>query len=131
GGGGGGYPSSLMGAIALFRQTLLDAQWRRECLAVWNEHPPGKEQPPPADALDALQDLLARKQPLLFDCSDESNALRADKLAKEFNLDLWMLGNGLEFRKLDEIVATGRPILVPLDFPTRPNVGTMAQADGQ
>ena len=131
GGGGGGYPSSLMGAIALFRQTLLDAQWRRQCLAVWNEHPQGNEPPPPADALDALQDLVARKQPLLFDCSDESNALRADKLAKEFNLDLWMLGNGLEFRKLDEIVATGRPILVPLDFPTRPTVNTMSQADGQ
>jgi imidazolonepropionase-like amidohydrolase len=127
--GAGGYPSSLMGALALLRQTLLDAQWHDRQLTVWAAHPEHNEAPAPQDALLALQDVVAGKQPVLFDANDEHNALRADRLSREFDLDLWLLGSGLEFRRLEEIVATKRPIILPLEFPRRPEVGTIAQAD--
>jgi imidazolonepropionase-like amidohydrolase len=124
-----GYPGSLMGAIALIRQTMLDAQWHAACRRVWQANPSGEEPPIRADALQALGPVSDRTQMALFEVSDELNALRAAKLAREFNIDLVLLGSGLEFRRLNEIVALGLPIIVPLDFPKRPDVTTISQAD--
>ena len=117
GGPGAGYPGSLMGSIALLRQTLLDAQWHEQCTRVWREHPQGNEPPLRADALAALAGVLdsQNRQPVLFDVADELNALRAAKLAGEFNLDMILLGSGMEFRQLNEILATKLPIIVPLE----------------
>jgi hypothetical protein len=36
---GDDYPNSLMGAIALIRQTFLDADWYRQAQAAWNRNP--------------------------------------------------------------------------------------------
>src|ERR1700744_1484945 len=66
------YPSSLMGAIALLRQTYYDAQWYAT-----NK---GKiEYNISLEAFNALQTL-----PSVFDVSDKLNALRADKVGDEF-----------------------------------------------
>jgi N-acetylglucosamine-6-phosphate deacetylase len=132
--GGGGwtnpvYPGSLMGSIALIRQTLLDAQWHAQNRRVWEQHPEGNEPPIRADALEALDDVLARRQTVLFDVNDEHNALRAAAVAHEFNLDMMLLGSGYEFRRLPEIVALGMPVIVPLQYPKRPDLSTLAQAE--
>ena len=135
--GGGGadnasnYPGSLMGAIALLRQALLDAQWHAECRRVWLEHPSGNEPPARSESLAALNDILIRRQPVLFEVTDEANALRAGKVAREFRLDLVLLGSGFEFRRLNDITSQlkGVPIILPLDFPKRPDVSTIAAAD--
>ena len=120
-----------MGAMALLRQTFYDAQWHAQCKQIWHDHPIGNEPPQRNDALDALNDVLAseHKQPVLFDATDEQNALRAVRLAREFGLDLVLLGSGMEFRRLDEIIAARTPLIVPLEFPKRPDVSTVAVAD--
>jgi imidazolonepropionase-like amidohydrolase len=125
------YPGSLMGAIALIRQTLYDAQWHAACQKVWREHPTSNEPPLRADALEALGPVLdsQNRQTVLFDVNDELNALRAVKLAGEFNLDLMLLGSGYEFRRLNEIIAAKAPVIVPLEFPKRPDVSTQSAAD--
>ena len=131
--GGGGSsrstPSSLMGVIALVRQTLLDARWHADGLGVYLAHPDGNEPPPAADALVALRSVLAREQPVLFETGDELNLLRAARLADEYDLDAIMLGSGMEFRRLKEIAATRRPIIVPLEYPDRPDVSSVSLAD--
>lgn len=127
--GRGDYPGSLMGAIALLRQTLLDAQWHAAARAVWDAYPDSNEPPLRADALTALHDVITGTQPVLFEISHEHNALRAARLASEFNLRMILLGSGMEFRRLSEILATDLPIILPLDFPKRPDVSTIAQAE--
>jgi imidazolonepropionase-like amidohydrolase len=126
---GGGYPGSLMGAIALMRQTLLDAAWHEQARAVYAEFPEGNEPPMRADALAAMADIVNGRQRVFFDASDEHNALRAGRIAREFDLDMMLLGSGFEFRRLDEIAALKMPIVVPVRYPERPNVNTLATAD--
>ena len=52
------YPNSLMGVIALIRQTFEDA--RRQALweERWRKDPKGLERPPVAPALDAAEEIL-------------------------------------------------------------------------
>lgn len=126
--GRGGYPGSLMGSIALLRQTLYDTIWHETSLTVFEQYPQSNEPPIRADALVALQDAANAKQTLLFEVSDELNALRIAKITKEFNLDITLLGSGYEFRRLQKIVKLGFPIIVPLEFPERPNVSSVTTA---
>jgi N-acetylglucosamine-6-phosphate deacetylase len=126
---GQGYPGSLMGGIALIRQTLYDAQWHAACRRIFAEHPEGNEPPIRADALVALQGVVERRQPLLFDVNDELNALRAAKIINEFNVEGILLGSGLEFRRYDELAATKLPVILPLNYPERPKVDALHEAD--
>ena len=41
-----GYPGSLMGAIAVIRQALLDAKWYRDANAAYAKKPGGAARPP-------------------------------------------------------------------------------------
>ncbi len=123
------YPNSLMGAIALMRQTLYDARWHAASRRVWEQYPQSNEPPIRADALDALGQVITGFQSVLFDVNNELDVLRADLVAKEFNLDAIVLGSGLEFRRLDEVVGTGRPLIIPLDYPDTPDVASVIDAD--
>lgn len=99
------YPSSLMGAIALLRQTYYDAKWyatqqgktdRNISLEKWNE----------------LQTL-----PQFFEANDVLNILRADKVGDEFGIQYIIKGNGTEYQKAADIKATNAKLLIPLSFP--------------
>ncbi len=118
-----------MGAIALIRQTLLDARWHAECRRLWEADPHGQEPPIQADALVALADVITRGQRVLLDVTDENSALRASQIVGEFELDACLLGSGYEFRRLDPIAAAGIPVIVPLDYPQRPQVSSLLSAD--
>ncbi len=98
------YPSSLMGSIALLRQTYLDAQWYAQntraeknlSLQSWND----------------IQSL-----PQIFDTDDFLSALRADKVGDEFGRQYILKGSGTEYRRMDEIKATNASYILPLNFP--------------
>ncbi len=97
------YPSSLMGAIALLRQTYYDGQWYAKqneevnlSLKAWNE----------------LQSL-----PQAFEAGDRLEALRIAQLGKEFGKRFLIKGNGDEYQRLEELKATGSPFIIPLKFP--------------
>ncbi|MBT8484265.1 MAG: amidohydrolase family protein, partial [Phycisphaerae bacterium] len=122
-------PSSLMGSIAVIRQTLLDARWHAAANAVYATHPEGNEPPIPAAALTALAEVTRGGQPVLFDVGSELDALRAWRIAEEFGLQPWLLGSGLEFRRLREIVELGVPMIIPLSFPDRPDVSRLPESD--
>ena len=124
--GGGGYPTSEMGAIALVRQTLLDADHHARSLAVQARDPNGHEPPQPDRALEAL---AGGSAPLLFDAADELQILRAAKVAAELGRELVVVGCGTEFRRLEAVAAAGAPIVLPLSFPEAPDVATRAKAE--
>ena len=119
-----GYPGSEMGAIALIRQTLRDADWYERCLATVASH---RElaAPTPAAALQAL--VVQRALPLCFDVDDELEVMRAAKIARELQRPAFVLGSGFEFRRLAAVAACKLPLVVPLHYPQVPEVSTMAQ----
>ncbi len=123
---GARYPTSEMGAIALMRQTLADADWHAACEAVYAAHPTRHEPPVPDDALSALARGGAA---LLFDARNELQALRAIDIAGEFKRPLVLLGSGTSFRRLDAIAAADVTVVAPVDFPEAPKVATLAEAE--
>lgn len=104
------YPGSLMGSIALLRQTYLDAQWYKTkpgdegtnlSLQAWNNN---------------------QQLPQLFDASDKWNDLRADKVGDEFGVQYIIKGGGNEYQRINEIKATNAAYIIPVNFPQAMNV---------
>jgi imidazolonepropionase-like amidohydrolase len=122
-----GYPESLMGVIALIRQTLLDADWYQKAQAAYTKNPK-LPRPETSEALAALNELLAGQVPVTMETSSERDLFRADKLAKEFNFQLTVLGSGHEYKRLDAVKTTNRAIILPLNFPEVPEVQTPEEA---
>ncbi|CAN0515268.1 unnamed protein product, partial [Phaeothamnion confervicola] len=61
------YPTSLMGAMALVRQTFLDAQWYAAAQAAYTANPSGRERPETNESLAALGSVMSGAQPVLFE----------------------------------------------------------------
>lgn len=99
------YPSSLMGAIALLRQTYLDADW-------YKKDRTKKEFNMSLEAFNNLQTL-----PQIFEASTKFNALRADKIADEFKIPYIIKGSGTEYQRLDDIKGSNCKFILPLNFP--------------
>jgi imidazolonepropionase-like amidohydrolase len=97
-------PSSLMGSIALIKQTYLNANWYKKqdelvdlSLAAFNEN---------------------RSLPQFFEAGrDKLFVLRADQLGDEMGVQYIIKGAGDEYQRLDEIKATNATLIVPVNFP--------------
>lgn len=99
------YPSSLMGMMALLRQTYFDAKWYANggnneevniSLEAWNEQ---------------------KNLPQIFDVSDWQEVLRADKIGDQFGIQYIFKGAGDEYRRAREMKQTGGAFILPLNFP--------------
>lgn len=121
------YPTSLMGAIALIRQTFYDAHWFGVAWDAYHDHP-ALERPEENESLAALRAAASGKQTVILEVSDELNFLRADKIGQEFKLNLWIHGSGYEYRRLDLVKQSGRPVIVPVNFPEPPDVDSPEDA---
>ena len=122
------YPSSLMGSIALIRQTFADANWYQAAQTKQDFRfiSGGVE-------YNAALANVAKAANLgvLFDTSDERALLRADKILAEFNIsNAAILGSGHEYNRLAEVKASGRALVLPLNFPAAPEVSLPVQHIG-
>ena len=104
------YPSSLMGCIALLRQTYLDAQWYKAegykveknlSLEAWNRE---------------------QNLPQIFEAADKLDVLRIQTLGKEFGVNFMVKTAGDEYQRLEAVKATGQTLIVPLVFPDAADV---------
>ncbi|WDQ16220.1 amidohydrolase family protein [Rhodopirellula sp. P2] len=120
------YPNSPMGAVALLRQSLYDAQWYRDASAAHDANP-SLPQPDHSETLQTLHQALVGST-FVFDCPNERMALRAQKIANEFALRSIVRGSGREYREAEAIAALDRVLLLPLDFPEAPDVATPESA---
>jgi imidazolonepropionase-like amidohydrolase len=125
---GGLYPSSPMGAIALMRQTLLDADWYRRAWAAYEESGRAFLPPETSEALAALEAAASGRQPMLFEATREEEHLRVRALAGEFPIVPWVRGSGHEYLLLDVLAGSEVPLIVPIAFPDAPEVGTPEEA---
>ena len=99
------YPRSLMGIIYLIRQTYLDGDWYKKT---------GHSEEVNL-SLEAWNNALGLQQ--VFEVGSQLEALRAATLGKEFGVTYLIKGNGDEYKRLDEIKATGSSLIIPLNFP--------------
>jgi len=99
------YPSSLMGSIALLRQTYYDAKWYKE----------QKEKKEFNISLQSFNDL--QTLPQIFEANDKLNVLRVQQLGNEFNIKYIIKGKGDEYQRLAEIAKAGNTFILPLNFP--------------
>jgi N-acetylglucosamine-6-phosphate deacetylase len=121
------YPNSPMGAIALARQAMLDADWYARAWQAYGASPE-VSRPETNAALAALAPYAAGEKLVVFDAQNEQFALRADRFAREFGLRAAIRGSGNEYRRLDAHRDAGRTFIVPVDFPKPPNVATAENA---
>lgn len=121
------YPGSPMGAVALARQAMYDAQWYGKA---WMSAKANQSlrRPEFNDALAALQPVVNGQQPAFVETYNELYFLRAVRFAEEFGLNLIVRGSGHEYRRLQDIAATHRPVILPLNFSQAPNVSSAEAA---
>ncbi|HVM89021.1 MAG TPA: amidohydrolase family protein [Puia sp.] len=100
------YPNSLMGTIALLRQTYLDGQWYKNrpategvniSLQAWNDN---------------------QNLPQIFDANDKWNDLRAIKIANEFGVQYIIKAGGNEYQRMDEMKTSKASFILPVNFPS-------------
>ncbi|WP_285060497.1 amidohydrolase family protein [Pedobacter ginsengisoli] len=96
------YPTSLMGSIALLRQTYYDSQWY------------GKQKEEYNISLEEFN--KQQNIPQIFEADGWQNVLRADKIAKEFGKQYIIKSGGDEYQRIDAVKATGASLIVPLTF---------------
>jgi len=96
------YPTSLMGSIALLRQTYYDGQWYAKQKDEYNIS---------LDAFNKQQSL-----PQIFEVEGWQNILRADKIGKEFGKQYIFKSTGDEYQRIPEIKAIGASLIVPISF---------------
>lgn len=111
------YPTSMMGAVALLRQTFLDADWYtktkpekegvNKSLEAWNEN---------------------KSLPQIFDAGDKWSDIRADRIGDEFGVQYIIKGGNDEYQRIKEIAATKASFILPLNFPETQNVEDPADA---
>ena len=99
------YPTSLMGVIALLRQTYLDAAW-------YQNKPAEEGKNISLEAWNNEQSL-----PQIFEANDKWNCLRADRIANEFGVKYILKAGGNEYQRIKEMAATKATFILPLDFP--------------
>ncbi len=125
------YPTSQPGSIALIRQTLYDAQWYDQAHEIFNTNPRGLQRPESNAALAALTDAVNGRQPLLFEANSDEEIVRAMRFTQEFsNIRPWLRGNGHEYKMIDYLKQHNAPLILPLNFPSTPNIRTPENALG-
>ena len=105
------YPNSLMGAVALLKQSFLDADWYLHNKGKMNEVHLSFE------AINHSQSL-----PKIIEVRDKIRVLLAQKVANEMNFDFIIKGAGDEYQRLNEIKENNSKLIVPINFPKASNV---------
>jgi len=116
------YPTSLMGSIAVIRQTFFDAHHYALDQADYQKHPAGRKRPDYNLSLEALSPAAEKKMHVVFDPKDALMVDRSTRLAQELGLDIYIVSSGQEWRRPDLAKAAAVPFIVPLNFPELPKM---------
>ncbi|MFN4885084.1 MAG: amidohydrolase family protein [Bacteroidota bacterium] len=99
------YPSSIMGSIALLRQTYCDASWYANL----------KESVETNLSLRAMN--VNSNLAQIFEANDKWNILRADAIGDEFGVQYLFKTGGNEYQRIEEMKATKGKFIVPVNYP--------------
>lgn len=117
------YPSSLMGSVALVRQTLSDAQWYAQAegksdLRYFQQR---------VEFNAALEEGAAElfSAPVIFETEDDQDLFMAQGVLADYQLDANFVASGYEYTRGSDLAALKKPLIVPLDFPSKPNIAAL------
>jgi imidazolonepropionase-like amidohydrolase len=110
-------PSSLMGSIALLRQTYLDAQWFEQF----------SPRPFTDESLEAW--ITNRSLPQIMEVNNWQQALTLHEVAREFGTEYVIKTGNDAYQRAPELAATGTSLIVPVNFPDAPEVADPFVAD--
>ena len=99
------YPASMMGSIALLRQTFFDARWYAQ----------GGNARYMNQSLEAFN--TQEKSPALFSCNDWQDILRVAKIGEEFGRKFIVYGTEDAYQRPSEIKKSGVQLILPLQLP--------------
>ena len=118
---GNTYPGSLMGTISVLRQVFMDAKWYRDARTA-AERKATTERVPENLTWAALQPVISGQQPVLMVADEMLEVLQASKIAHEAGVQASIVTAGDEYKRLSAVAATGRALVVPVNFPEAPDV---------
>jgi imidazolonepropionase-like amidohydrolase len=98
------YPTSMMGALALLRQTHFDADWYAK------GHSDTKDLS--LEALNAKKNFVQ-----IFDAGDKKNVLRVDQLGDRIGKQFVIVGGEDAYEMIADVKATNAALIVPVNFP--------------
>ena len=105
------YPSSLMGAVALMKQSFFDAEWYKansDKLSQTNL------------SLSSIND--NKGLPKIIEVSDKLRVLLAQKIEKEVGVKFLIKGQGDEYQRINEIKEGNSNLIIPINYPKPFNV---------
>ncbi|MBC7850629.1 MAG: amidohydrolase family protein [Chitinophagaceae bacterium] len=99
------YPASMIGSVALLRQTHIDGQWYKNN--------------PAAEGVNLTMKYWTEQQslPQIFDAGDKWAAIRADRIGDEFGVQYIIKGGLNEYQRINEIAATKASFIISLNYP--------------
>jgi imidazolonepropionase-like amidohydrolase len=115
GGFGGGYPASLMGAIAYVRQLYLDADYYRHAKEFYAAHPRGTTRP----AYDRALEGVLESPRVLLPAGSRREVDRMLRFSQELKLPVILYGLTEGYRSADLLANGNAPVLVNLKWPEK------------
>jgi imidazolonepropionase-like amidohydrolase len=106
------YPTSLMGSMALLRQTFYDADAYKNGIL--------EEKNLSLEAFNKQQQL-----PLIFQADNKWDILRIESIAKEFDRSFIIKTAGDEYQIIDKLKDINAKLIVPLNFPEPIDIKTV------
>lgn len=117
----GEYPSSLMGTMALLRQSFLDTEHYGLYKEQYAKSPNGLKRPEYDPFLENLLPYVIKRQPVVFTCANVEDIKRAIRITEEFKLNSYISGANEAWRAVDWIKKAKLPMFVSLDY-SPPNI---------
>ncbi len=105
------YPSSLMGAVALMKQSFFDAEWYKANSGKLSQT---------NLSLSSIND--NKGLPKIIEVSDKLRLLLAQKIEKEIGVKFLIKGQGDEYQRINEIKEGNSNLIIPINYPKPFNV---------
>ena len=105
------YPSSLMGAVALLKQSFFDANWYSSNVSKMKET---------NLSLSAIN--YNNSLPKIIEVTDKLRILLAQKIEKEIGTKFIIKGEGDEYQRIREIKEGNSNLIIPINYPKPYNI---------
>ncbi len=125
-----GYPTTLMGAMALIRQTVADAEWYQNAWERFDASPRGVERPAFDPVLAAVVPITEGTIPAVIHADWTSEIIRALALTEELELNPIIAG-GMEAAAVADLIAERDiPVLVSVNYERRKQKPSFGRGPG-
>ncbi len=117
-GGGEGYPSNILGVLALMRQVLADAKSLTEGVELTKE----KTKPSWMKSLEDLAPLVTGKRPGIFEANIDREIERSFRFGTEFGFPVMIAGGRDAYKMSAQLLANKSSVLYSVDGFFEPSV---------